>query len=880
MAELHAALIPRVDAWRQSGYRHDRFPAIAEILGYATEDGPDTGANGGRLRYLRAAQFRALETYWYLRLVEGTPHVAELYRRCFEHVADRLTALGLDAPELRDLALNIGYDGLLERLRTDDELARRHRLDALRETLGLGYPSWILALAMGAGKTVLIGAIVATEFAMALEYPDAGDDGSPFIENALVFAPGTTILESLRELSRIPFERILPPRLNERFAPSLKVTYTRDGERDIPVTRGSRFNLVVTNTEKIRIQAVPRRRARAGAPLATLFDRTDEEAREIANLRLQTIASLPHLGIFSDEAHHTYGRALGTELKRVRQTVDYLAAETNVIAVVNTTGTPYFERQPLRDVVVWYGLGQGIADGILKEVAGNIRAYTFDPAQADEFVADVVGDFLRDYGEHRLPDGSPAKLAVYFPAVDDLRELRPHVELAVVAAGHDPSIVTECTNASGPDERDAFHRFRFPDSPHRIALLVNMGTEGWDCPNLFATALARTLRTSNNFVLQAASRCLRQVPGNDRPARIYLSATNRSALDRQLSETYGESLAQLDHRARVSKPNVVRLRKTDLPPLRLRMPSRSLERTDAPAGPLAFARPTDAATRAMSVTLFDVGVVAATRRVLRQVGDALEVETSVDTIDAYSAAAQLAANHRLDPWPILDALRETYRGESIPVGHLAPLAAQVEAWLGGYREVESEEERELAIVRPDGFDLVEVDGAPVRQADISYPIDREDLVWGLDRIRDNPGDYGFHYVPYNFDSTPEADFYEKVLARLNLRPAEVQDVYFTGAITDPRKTDLSFAYAKEGGAEGRYTPDFVVHAAGDRWLLVEVKMTARRRDPVEGEEGSKARALRRLEALNSGRVFYRMVFADAQVPARDLAEVADFLSAD
>lgn len=57
-------------------------------------------------------------------------------------------------------------------------------------------------------------------------------------------------------------------------------------------------------------------------------------------------------------------------------------------------------------------------------------------------------------------------------------------------------------------------------------------------------------------------------------------------------------------------------------------------------------------------------------------------------------------------------------------------------------------------------------------------------------------------------------------------------------------------------------------------------MTARRRDPVEGEEGSKARALRRLEALNSGRVFYRMVFADAQVPARDLAEVADFLSAD
>ena len=52
---------------------------------------------------------------------------------------------------------------------------------------------------MGAGKTILIGAIVATEFAMALEYPDG-----PFVQNALVFAPGKTIIESLRELLRDP----------------------------------------------------------------------------------------------------------------------------------------------------------------------------------------------------------------------------------------------------------------------------------------------------------------------------------------------------------------------------------------------------------------------------------------------------------------------------------------------------------------------------------------------------------------------------------------------------------------------------------------------------------------------------------------------------
>ena len=68
---------------------------------------------------------------------------------------------------------------------------------------------------------------------------------------------------------------------------------------------------------------------------------------------------------------------------------------------------------------------------------------------------------------------------------------------------------------------DAFNRLNDPASPHRVILLVNKGTEGWNCPSLFACALARRLRTSNNFVLQAATRCLRQVPGNTHHARIY-----------------------------------------------------------------------------------------------------------------------------------------------------------------------------------------------------------------------------------------------------------------------------------------------------------------------------------------------------------------------
>lgn len=61
---------------------------------------------------------------------------------------------------------------------------------------------------MGAGKTILIGAIIATEFAMSLDYPDG-----TFVENALVLAPGKTIQESLRELAAVAYDQVLPPRL-------------------------------------------------------------------------------------------------------------------------------------------------------------------------------------------------------------------------------------------------------------------------------------------------------------------------------------------------------------------------------------------------------------------------------------------------------------------------------------------------------------------------------------------------------------------------------------------------------------------------------------------------------------------------------------------
>jgi type III restriction enzyme len=887
MSELHEELAQRVADWRLAGYPCE-YPAIGEIFEYAIENeefGQPFPASGS-LRYLRAPQLRALETYWYLRLVERTPHVKDLYQRMFSSAKARREALGLTSAEMTEMIADEG--GLvvvIDRIVTDDAFSKAHQLEALHETLSLTYPSWILALAMGAGKTVLIGAIVATEFAMAIEYPDPGDDGVQFVENALVFAPGKTIIESLRELARIPYERLLPPRLYKPFNALLKLTFTRDGEKDIPVIRGSSFNLIVTNTEKIRIQArASRRRNLGGFQLAALED----QAKEEANLRLQAIASLPHLAIFSDEAHHTYGQDLGKELKRVRQTVDYLAENSpNLIVVVNTTGTPYYQRQPLRDVVVWYGLSQGIEDGILKELrGGNIQAFDVGASQVEEFVGHVVRDFFADYHDVQLPDGAPAKLAIYFPQTDDLDELRRVVDLTLADIGVPLSTVLVHTSKTGKEAEDAFNRLNDPTAEHRVILLVNKGTEGWNCPSLFATALARRLTSSNNFVLQAASRCLRQVPGNNRPARIYLSADNRPILERQLEETYGETLGDLDRAARATRHARIRLdpAKSDIPPMVLRRTRKVLRALPAAPDGIAFARPSVDAVAELRGSVLELGPQAATKRVLRAVGDAIVIEAPVETVDLYAAAVTLSANAHVPPAPILRALRAAYGPETveIPLVHLPELGRQLDASRGGYETSEIVEDVALRIVKREGFDrTIQPDGSETFEAEISYPEDRAALVFGPERvIRENPAGYGFHYQPYNFDSKPEVAYFDRLLALLNERPSKVVDVYFIGALTSPDKTDLVFDYEREDGRLSHYSPDFLLRCNDDRWFLVEIKRERARADPIEGQHGVKARAIEAIVEQNRDRLDYRMVFTSSDdVVAADLVDARSFMHA-
>ena len=221
------------------------------------------------------------------------------------------------------------------------------------------------------------------------------------------------------------------------------------------------------------------------------------------------------------------------------------------------------------------------------------------------------------------------------------------------------------------------NRLNDPTSSHRVVLLVNKGTEGWNCPSLFATA-SRGLTTSNNFVLQAASRCLRQVPGNIRPARIYLSATigpsssgnSRRPTGRKNSVTWTGQPARPDATGSCS------IQRRATYPHGARRTRQTLRAVSAATTTFAFVRPAVVAESALLVTALELGIQLATKRVLRAVGDAVVVEVPVSSVDLYSAAVTLAANTRQGAPRILRALRDAYETGTveIPASHLPDLS--------------------------------------------------------------------------------------------------------------------------------------------------------------------------------------------------------------
>ena len=511
--ELYQKLSDDAEKWRKEGYPCLDYPLIGEILRWQFEG--DTEERGA-LKYLREPQFQSLEVYWYLRLVRETPHIVDLYKHYYGNdISVFCDALGvrISSDALRFIK---SPDQIIDMVKTDDDFVRDNASDVVHEAVTLDYSSYIFALAMGSGKTVLIGTIIATEFAMALRYPEG-----EFMKNALVFAPGTTIIESLREISEVPYEKILPPSLDQEFKANRKFDYPQNKAEDISAQHGSTYNIIVTNTEKISLRAKRRSNQKELA-----FAKDELES----NLRLQKDYKSAEFRCFLRRGTSYLWKTKWTRSsKRVRGTVNHINEETNLIAVVNTTGTPYYKTQMLREVVAWYSLGEGIKDNILKSLHDGIVHYEMGSRSEEDVIRDIIRIFFEEYGDVALPDGAKAKIAFYFKTQEHLDASKLHIEnvLAEPEIGGDPTLILANTQTAKVHEIDEFKRLNDPNNQKRIILLISKGVEGWNCPSLFACALIKENKTTSNFVLQASTRCLRQTEGNRHPAKVFLDTKNR-----------------------------------------------------------------------------------------------------------------------------------------------------------------------------------------------------------------------------------------------------------------------------------------------------------------------------------------------------------------
>ena len=803
-----------VKNWRNDHYVCE-IAEVGEILKFQFLDRERTN-----FKYLRKPQFEAIETYFYLRVVKGSKSMLDLYQEYFPDMKDLLAELGIRLGQndwVDILSQGKGWiDFLFEKIRNDDAFVKKYKLEILRESFSLTYPSYILALVMGAGKSVLIGAIIYMEFALSLITKQ-----DIFLKNALVFAPGKTIIGSLKEIAIIPLEKILPSRFFNILNTNLKIIYTQDGEKGISVVNESNYNIIITNIEKIRILSKK--------IYTTRFNYSkkikEEEKEDIANLRLQTLTNLKNLGVFSDEAHNTYGQQLEKTIKKVRQTINYLSEKTSLKIVINTTGTPYFKKKILKDVIFWYGLLDGINEGILKDVRDNI--YSYSEVQDEEFLKIVLENFFTEYKDINISNGYRSKIAIYFPQIEDVERLHPVIQKKVTELGLDSHCIFKVNSKSSEKDKDIFiNKINDKDLPYRVFLLVGMGTEGWNCPSLFACCLARELKSSNNFVLQASTRCLRQIENNQHSARIYLSNKNEKILNNQLKESYGEesSIANLQKEKNNFKEIKITLKKYDdqLPRIKIKKTIKKYLRKETSIQNFELKKPIQSENSITKKILDFSGIEKG--ELYEKKFEEIQINNE-NFINLFEASQKLSFMYSLDYFNIKQKLTKFFSQGKLNIEDFKNIQLQIEEQIDNYQEKEEEVEIHLTIIKKEGFKEEEDEnGSKIYTTNILVHKEKEHLLRQNDFAKyDHVRDLSFHYNPYKFDSKLETSLFDYVLNKLNEKKENIRYFLFIGGITDKKKTDLVFEYEDKNGIFRNYTPDFLLIKKNEERIFLETK---------------------------------------------------------
>lgn len=790
--------------------------------------------------YLRQPQFEALEVYVFLKEFLGNAKIEEIFRDWFEkkgRFASR--AEGGIVGERRQGDI---FDAL-----TQDQY--KAVFAAMRKNTRT-YPNYIFALTMGTGKTILMATCIFYEFLLGNKF----DKDTKYCLNALVFAPDKTVLQSLREIESFDKSRVIPPEYANFINANLKFHYLEESGTSLDTMDKSRFNIIVSNTQKIILKRKNKEKTapdklfgttgdtfnRAGvyADTADLygFDQPEDEADLTTNQRFEKLRRLEQLGIYVDEAHHAFGKTLAKDMgvgaketdTSLRTTIDMLAASlrqsgTKVVACYNYTGTPYVGQAVLPEVVYAYGLSEAITKGFLKQV--NLVSY--QNTRNTEFVDLAVSNFLAATKGLR-PEGMLPKLAFFAATIEELMgELRPAVEKALGKHGIPASSIL--VNVGDPkltsnDDIREFNRLDTTTSDKQFILLVNKGREGWNCRSLFGVAMFREPK-SKVFVLQATMRCLRSIGEVQHTGHVFLSDDNLEILDNELQQNFRVSADELTKperkppvQIRVVEPPVkirlVRVRKHFTVRDKVLSPgvALGLDRTDREAWNLLIEKYRLIEKRRSGLTLDD-----AARSKSEKTTD-LTGQREKREFSRLSLVAEIARYLNRSPLAIEDLLDTTQEGtdELVVMTNdynellYDEIIPRLFLLLYDLDEQEHIEEHEVELVKLPALGYYEM------SADADMTVRMGDVSDEAERAK------SFHLDTYCFDSKPERQLFWDLL-----REQRVKKLYFTGMLTHGQSEFFIQYIDPESRAVRSYYPDFLFLRTEpdgtEKYVIVEVK---------------------------------------------------------
>lgn len=800
--------------------------------------------------FLRQPQYEALEIYIFLKEFLGNAKVEEIFQAWFEkkgRFAGRAEG---------GLIGNARQADLLDQITQDQYKAV---FAAMRKNSRV-YPNYIFALTMGTGKTILMATCIFYEFLLGNKF----EKDARYCHNALVFAPDKTVLQSLKEIESFDLTRVVPPEYVNFLTTHLRFHYLEEAGTSLDTLDRSRFNIIVSNTQKIILKRQRKERTAVdqlfGATGNTLtnngvyadaadlyaFDQPEEEGELTTNQRFEKLCRLEQLGIYVDEAHHAFGKALAKDMgvgaketdTSLRTTIDILAgslnkAGTRVVACYNYTGTPYVGREVLPEVVYAYGLKEAIDKGFLKKVV----LHGYSTTRTNEFVDIAVERFLTESSSLR-PEGILPKLAFFAATIEELTtELKPAVERALTKHGISASRILVNVGddkLTTNDDIREFNRLDTEASEKQFILLVNKGREGWNCRSLFGVGLFREPK-SRVFVLQATMRCLRAVGQAQHTGHVFLSNDNLEILNDELQQNFRISAEELQKVA--SNRERVEVRVVE-PPVKIKLvrvrkqyamrekplvagQALGLDRTNNEAWNTLVEKYRLIETQQDGLNLADAGSPNSRTFDLtsRREKRAFSRMTLVAEVSRYLNRSPLQIEDLLDSTKeqtdelvaMTNEFNELLYDEIIP---------RLFRQLYDLDESQQTEEHEVELIKmpPNGY--YEVTAA------------KDKIVRRGDRvIKDEERTKSFHLDTYCFDSGSENQLFWDLL-----REQRVKKIYFTGMLTHGQ-SDFFIQYIDPDSRTVRsYYPDFVFLReepdGTEKYVIVEVKADNQIEDAV------------------------------------------------